>query len=393
MTIQVGYCTNVHAGTSLAETRANLKRYALAVKERVAPREPMGVGLWLPASAARQLLREDGLHEWRDWLGAVGLMPFTFNGFPYGDFHQKVVKHRVYEPTWFDPQRLAYTRDLITILDALLPAGMEGSISTLPLVWGRPAPVSEQLEQAAAALRVLADELAALEKERGRRIAICLEPEPGCVLERSRDVVRFFEKYLLRGGNEAAIRRHICVCHDICHAVVMFEEQADVLRCYRAAGIGIGKIQVSSGVMLAGAALTASERAAALRQLGGFAEDRYLHQTVVSRASAAPVFYEDLPLALAAEQSASDGEWRVHFHVPVYLDRFGLLAASHSAILDCLREAARHQPTRHFEVETYAWSVLPAELQQPDLAAGIAEEMSWFRRAWTQIASEAIHSL
>jgi len=30
-------------------------------------------------------------------------------------------------------------------------------------------------------------------------------------------------------------------------------------------------------------------------------------------------------------------------------------------------------------VETYAWTVLPVEWQQPDLAAGIAEELSWFR--------------
>ena len=42
-------------------------------------------------------------------------MPFTFNGFPYGDFHQSVVKHRVYEPTWADAERLA-------ALAATLPA-------------------------------------------------------------------------------------------------------------------------------------------------------------------------------------------------------------------------------------------------------------------------------
>ena len=36
---------------------------------------------------------------------------------------------------------------------------------------------------------------------------------------------------------------------------------------------------------------------------------------------------------------------------------------------------------RHFEAETYAWGVLPAELQQPDLAAGIAAEM---RAGWSR---------
>ena len=58
MTIPVGYCTNVHAGADLAQTRANLERYALAVKQRVSPDAPMGVGLWLSARSARQLVQE-----------------------------------------------------------------------------------------------------------------------------------------------------------------------------------------------------------------------------------------------------------------------------------------------------------------------------------------------
>ena len=30
---------------------------------------------------------------------------------------------------------------------------------------------------------------------------------------------------------------------------------------------------------------------------------------------------------------------------------------------------------RHFEVETYAWDVLPPELRRTDLATGIADEL------------------
>src|SRR5262249_30448605 len=131
----VGYCTNVHAGADLATTRANLERHALAVKARYSPTQPMGVGLWLSAVAARTRLADGQSSAFADWLRGVGLVPFTLNGFPHGDFHQKVVKHRVYEPTWYDPARLDYTLDLITIHDALLPPGMEGSISTLPIAW------------------------------------------------------------------------------------------------------------------------------------------------------------------------------------------------------------------------------------------------------------------
>src|SRR4051812_43724429 len=96
--ITTGYCTNVHAGHDLATTRTNLERHTLEVKRLVSPDRAMGVGLWLSADAARSL-RQSGLDEFASWLRSVGLIAYTFNGFPYGDFHQPVVKHRVYEPT------------------------------------------------------------------------------------------------------------------------------------------------------------------------------------------------------------------------------------------------------------------------------------------------------
>ncbi|MCI0460890.1 MAG: metabolite traffic protein EboE [Gemmataceae bacterium] len=372
--IQTGYCTNVHAGSDLDQTRANLERYALAVKRLASPDEPMGVGLWLSASAARQMRAEQRIEEWAEWLGTVGLVPFTLNGFPFGDFHQRVVKHQVYHPTWAEPARLQYTLDLIAILDGLLPPGMEGSISTLPLAWSEPRPDESELGQMVAALRAVAVELARRERETGRLIYLCLEPEPGCVVQRSADAVDFFERHLLPGGDEGALRRHIRVCHDICHQAVMFEDQAEVLARYRRAGIRVGKVQVSAAVRLPP---DGPDHAAALAQLAGFNEERYLHQTVVRRSpSEAPVFYEDLSLALAAERN---GEWRVHFHVPIYLERFGHLEATPWAIRETLSDFARHGDCAHFEVETYAWGVLPQELQVPDLATGIAREMEWFR--------------
>jgi hypothetical protein len=35
---------------------------------------------------------------------------------------------------------------------------------------------------------------------------------------------------------------------------------------------------------------------------------------------------------------------------------------------------------KHFEVETYAWTVLPEHLRPVELAAGIADELRWIRR-------------
>jgi hypothetical protein len=380
----LGYCTNVHAGATLDQTRANLEQHAIAVKERFSPDRPMGVGLWLSAKAAAELVAAKEEKQFGEWLATRGLVPYTLNGFPYGDFHQEVVKHRVYEPTWWQPERLEYTLRLVDILHDILPPGLEGSISTLPIAWGSPCPDRAELELAATRLRRAAWHMHELEDHTGRLIYLCLEPEPGCVFSFADDAVHFFQ-WQLSGGEEGdVVRRHIRICHDVCHAAVMFEDQEQVLRKYAAAGIEVGKIQVSAALRMDLNLFeppAAESRAQAIKQLSQFAEDRYLHQTVVRRGSD-DTFYEDLRPALDAEAHDLSGEWRVHFHVPIYLKHFGRLHSTQEQIAPCLAAARQHSTCQHFEVETYAWGVLPAELKQPDLATGIAAELTWFDRLW-----------
>jgi hypothetical protein len=125
------------------------------------------------------------------------------------------------------------------------------------------------------------------------------------------------------------------------------------------------------------AALEPVEQQQAKHALAAFAEDRYLHQTCVRPASDGEVqFFEDLPQAL--REAPTNGQWRVHFHVPIYLERFGQLRTTQDDIRKCLQAVDRHPDLRHFEVETYAWSVLPQALQHAELADGIAAEMRWF---------------
>lgn len=360
---RLGYCTNVHAGHDLRATLENLERYAVVVRERLGAEE-LGIGLWLSADAAGAARTEgDWVH---DRLRELGLRVFTLNGFPYADFHGPVVKHRVYEPDWGDPRRLEFTLRLVEVLDEILDEGEEGSISTVPIGWpGAPCP---KVDMGAAGnhLRGVARRLAELESETGRLIHIDLEPEPGCLLQRSADVVRFFEDVLLRGNesDEKEIRRHLRVCHDACHSAVMFEAQEEAFAAYKAAGIQVGKVQVSSALRACGAA--------AVRELRRFDEPRYLHQTCIRNAGKVRQF-EDLPLALAA---GGEGEWRVHFHVPVYLESIGALGTTRDEIAPAIKLALA-QGVKHFEVETYAWTVLPKEMRPAELADGIADELRW----------------
>lgn len=377
----VGYCTNVHAGGSFDEMQANLRRYATAVKSQCFPDSLMGVGLWLSNETAAQLRQPGSLQPFKAWLDENGLTPYTLNGFPYGDFHQPVVKHLVYQPTWMEAARRTYTEDLIAIQHALLPEGAEGSISTLPIAWGQPQLTASQRTAAAENLRAIAETCRQLEQETGRLIYLCIEPEPGCFIERTDDLIRFYEDDLLAGdADEATVRRYLRVCHDVCHAVVMFEPQREVWAKFQAAGIAVGKVQVSSAVCADLDAMEPEHRVAAIEQLAGFREERYLHQTSVRTADGETRFFEDLPLALdwARAEPQLHGTWRVHFHVPIYLEQFDHLRASRREILDCLQAAKDLSDVKHFEVETYAWGVLPKSLQVDDLANGIAAELKWF---------------
>lgn len=374
---QTGYCTNVHAGRTLEETIANLREHAAAVRRLVQPDGAMGVGLWLAQSAAQQMLDDDRVAEFRELLGELGLLPYTLNGFPYGDFHQDIVRHQVYEPTWCDRSRTDYTLRLIQILDQLLPPHAEGSISTLPIAWGQPPLGPQQWAEAAAQLFTIATALERMERDTGRLIYVCIEPEPGCAIQRSSDMVHFFEQYLFPQDGDR-MRRYVRVCHDVCHAAVMFEDQQEVLERYLASGILVGKVQVSSAVVLQLDDRSPAERAEAINQLRQFVEPRYLHQTVI-KTEEEEQFFEDLPQALAsvADPSQASGEWRVHFHVPIYLERFGAIETSRWAIDECFAAISNMSDLKHLEVETYAWGVLPPALQHARLADGIAAEMQW----------------
>lgn len=396
-TFPFGYCTNVHAGTTLDTAWENLKTYAAPVRDQVCPNARLPVGLWLAENAANQLTEPEAILRLRDRLEEHHFAPYTFNGFPQGDFHQRVVKHAVYRPTWATPKRPRYTKQLATILANLLPHGTTGSISTLPLGWPDDQWTTEHLRQSAKNLIKVAEHLSQLADETGREIVLAIEPEPGCVLNTAPEIIEFFQQHLFSGATESIARRHLSVCHDICHSGVMFEPQAEALQSYLDAGIRVGKVQVSSAVHvpLDECHDDSEQRNRVLQQLQTFNEPKFLHQaTRADEAHRLAELKEDLPDALEAwtrddaiELGCLDRPWRVHFHVPIFVNDFGHLRTTQSDITEAVRflrsqseqtVAGRSWFTGHYEVETYAWTVLPPSLAETNLSSGIARELQWF---------------
>ena len=62
-------------------------------------------------------------------------------------------------------------------------------------------------------------------------------------------------------------------------------------------------------------------------------------------------------------------EWRVHFHVPVFLETLPAFDTTPAFLREILAIHRKSPISPHLEVETYTWDVLPA-----DLVAGSGED-------------------
>ncbi|RMG41064.1 MAG: hypothetical protein D6725_02160, partial [Planctomycetota bacterium] len=237
-TLPLSYCTNVHPGRTLQEVRRGLEQYTLPVRERLG--RPIAAGLWLARSVVDELLAEEGtLPRFAEWMHQQELPCYTLNTFPYGDFHSERVKENVYLPDWASPERLQYTQLCAQALSVLLAEYDEGSLSSVPLgfaAFERPGMREACIEN----LRTLAGFLERLTEETGRVIRLALEPEPLCILERTEQVVTFFDA--LRDAAEGRaererLERFVGVCYDVCHQAVEFEDVVASIRTLQQAGI------------------------------------------------------------------------------------------------------------------------------------------------------------
>jgi len=380
---EIAYCSNVHPCSSVGDLLDIIGTDIKGVRE-TRGLDRLNAGLWLPNPAVSELLDdEDAFATLVEEIDSAGIRVVTTNGFPYGNFHEGIVKENVYSPDWSQPERFDYTKRLATLMSKLLPDGTDcGTLSTLPLGfqkhWSerRHRKAVESLVKFAAWLNVL-------EQTTGRQISLCLEMEPGCAIETTSRMVELFavelrEAAMHRGVAEDTIRRYLAVCFDVCHQAVMFEDVYDSLATLLGNGIAVGKIQLSS-------ALTVDDpgRIDIREALSEFAEDRYLHQVRTRSGEGVVSGKMDLRDALKDPGFQTNAPWRIHFHVPVMLDHvqgspIGTTREALSLVLDFLSDNGDFSP--HLEVETYTWNVMPGTSHprdREDLQSKLAAELAW----------------
>lgn len=368
------YCTNIHTGENWKDHFRELQQYIPKVKESIAPDDKMGVGLRVSRQMQLDLGDISTLKRFQSWLQENDLYVFTLNGFPYGNFHSDIIKEKVHAPDWTTPERYEYTLRLFDLLRILLPGHLQdGGISTSPLGYRHQYPegASRQkaIEQATQQIIAVAEYLDQIYHSSGQLLHLDLEPEPDGIIEDGKEFIDWYngillpeaEKYFSKSSktkDEAAriIRRHICLCYDVCHMAVEFENQPNLIDELKKHQIRIGKIQLSSAIKI--------PSGASPEALRPFVEDQYLHQAVLRRTTGELRKYKDLDEALA-QPWPDQTEWRVHYHVPIFTERYGHLDSTRSFIDEILDIHTDSPLSNHLEIETYTWEVLPEDLQLP----------------------------
>jgi sugar phosphate isomerase/epimerase len=386
------YCSNIHPGENWTDHFAELRQNVPYIRSKTSGTEALAIGLRLANEASLELAQPDKLSEFKKWLADENLYVFCINGFPYGSFHDSVVKGNVHLPDWTTRERVDYTKRLFRILASLIPDGMHGAVSTPPLSyrpwWGAGESLAVATEKASQHIIEVLDFLLDLKTETRASFHLDLEPEPDGILDNGADFFRWYEKILLPEATaflmdaraytatqaREAVLEHIQLCYDVCHFAISYESPKDVLKMLAATGIRVGRIQISSALRVD----WMSKKDEKLSALSDFNEPVYLHQVVARTAEGNLERFSDLDQALAT-RAESHAEWRVHFHVPLFIAQYGLLSATQSDIVEVLKLQKMHGITSYLEIETYTWGVLPQSLQIP-IADSIVRELDWVLR-------------
>lgn len=391
------YCSNIHPGEKWDDHFKALRDNLPYIKSQLSPEQPFGLGLRVANEASLELSKPEKLAEFKAWLSEQDIYVFVINGFPYGGFHNTVVKGDVHTPDWTTQDRLNYTIRLFNILQQLLPDGMDGGVSTPPLSyrlwWKDEAGKQKATNSATEHILDLLDELIRIQKETGTTLHLDIEPEPDGILDNVDDFVNWYRDILLPTGiarlqekheldpdvAREVILKHIQLCYDICHAAVAYEEPGTILNSLEEIGIRVGRIQISSALKID----FADNKEVKLKAIEGFNEPVYLHQVVTRNSDHTRNHYPDLTEALE-DWDENQEEWRIHFHVPLFISSYGVLDSTQNEIVKTLAIHKQQPFSTFLEVETYTWGVLPEDIQKP-IGESIVREMEWVKKTLSDL--------
>src|SRR6202167_3618645 len=385
----LSYSTLVHPGDNWELMSHSLRTFVPQVKARVSPNQPFGLSLRLAAPSAAALVHDSAARDaLKRFMAENDLYLYTVNAFPYGAFKDTIVKEQVYEPDWRTEERTQYTINVADILADVCPPGIAPSIQSAPLGF-KPRVTSNDVIASYTnnVLRVVAH-LIGLEAKTGRAVRLALEPEPFCFLETTDETIAYFRDHLYSGASaeklaklahipideaNAALRRHLGIVYDICHQAVEYEDIGASLQKLIDAGVPVFKLQEAAALHIP------EVTQAAVDTLKRYAKTIYLTQTLEKKNGKLPKYLNVDDAIAAFEKDPGPREWRTHIHVPVFLDDLGQFRTTRFAIADALRLHKQKPISRHLEVETYTWDMLPESAKSNDIVDYICRALEWVK--------------
>jgi hypothetical protein len=383
------YSTLVHPADDWDQIWHSLNTFVPKVRDRFAGNKRFGVSLRLSAKSAETLVNSKADRDkLRKFLDDNNMYLYTVNAFVYGHFKGELVKEQVYEPDWRSEERTQYTMNVASIVADIAPKDVNPSIQTSPLGFKPRVTGPDVVESYTTNVLRVAKHLVDLEQKTGVTVTLGLEPEPYCFLETTDETVNYFTNHLYAGKSvekfakmsglpisEAmfALRKHVGIVYDICHLAVEYEDITQSLQKLVDGGVPIVKLQEAAALHIPEVTKEAVET------LKRYSKTIYLTQTIEKK-DGKLTKYLNVDDAIAAwEKSPSPREWRTHIHVPVFLDDLGPFRTTRFAIADALKFHKQKPLSRHLEVETYTWDMLPDSLKTGDIVDYVCRELDWVR--------------
>ena len=366
------YCLNAFDFNTLkySEKFLEIHNHFNQIRKDLNYTKPFALGLWTNAKFIQELQSKEFLNFIKDFLKKNNYYVFTLNAFPYGDFHNKPVKAKVYRPDWRDEKRMLFTCKSADFLSELLPLTVQGSISTVPGAYKYDLnDLNKDTELIAKHFIKTAECFARIYERTGKRIYLAVEMEPDCLWESPQEFIEFYHKYL--ADNKYA-SEYIGVCYDTSHQELLQRlAPGDGLQLLIDNNIKIAKIQLSTALKTKRADISAFDA------LKLFSEPVYLHQTRVFSSDGKILHsFSDIPNEML---DSYEGFFCSHFHVPLFTDYISDTLMPAKSELQIVLAKLKEDPKicNNIEIETYTYGVLPQILNKHSLIENITKEYKW----------------
>lgn len=379
------YCMNVHPANNYQDLIKNLEEYAVPIAKKVKASGVMGVELHLNHVVADEVLAK--IEDFKFWLTKNQLQVFSINNYPLIDFHQKIVKEKVYLPDWSQSERVDSTITCAKILTHILLPGQSASISTLAGAY-RYHPGFKKINDICDNYLQAFTAIQALNQKYKVQITLALEPEPDTTLDTLESVINFFETDMAKAAAHKKIsmeevKKVIGLNLDACHASVLFEKPAEFLKTLLSKNIQTYKFHITNAPVLLPP--YTKDKIASFQKLN---EPKYLHQTFAKKNNTISRFKDlgEFPF----DNCDDFDEIRTHYHVPLHLKDFSNLKTTNEEVVELLKIVSKLNCSQNFVSETYTWPqhLESIEAKNFNLINGIAQEVEWLMKTWSSITNK-----